>query len=122
MPALSSQNVVSVVTEGAATTHTKQVVVDGAASVIVVVNISARTGGTLTVTVSGLSASGAKWTLLASAGLTSVATTTLTISPDITASANAIAQAVVPSCIQIDAVSSSTPSGLSYTVDVECGY
>jgi hypothetical protein len=90
----------------------------GAQNLAVVLDVTANTGGnTATLTISGVDRSGNKlWTILASAAKT-VSTTVLRVSPNITASANLIAQDVVPSEIQID-VAHSDGAAITYSVGV----
>jgi hypothetical protein len=67
-----------------------------------VIDITAISGATLTVTIKGKDQlSGKYYTILASAGKTGTGTTVLTVYPTITASANVIAQDCLPSTYQI---------------------
>lgn len=90
----------------------------GSDALVVVLDVTANTAGnTATLTVSGVDRAGNKlWTILASAAKT-VSTTVLRVSPNITASANLIAQDVLPSEIQIDVANSDTAS-ITYSVGV----
>lgn len=85
----------------------------------VIVDITAITGTTptLTVTVQGKDpASGKYFTLLASAALNAAGTTVLTVYPAVTVAANAAASDVVPRTFRvISAVAGTTPQ-VTYTV------
>lgn len=89
-----------------------------AGALVVVLDVTANTGGnTATLTISGVDrASNKIWTILASAAKT-VSTTVLRVSPQITASANLIAQDIIPSEIQID-VAHSDGNPITYSVGV----
>lgn len=91
----------------------------GATELAVVLDVTAATAAnTATVTISGCDrTSGKIWTILASAAKTSATTTVLRVSPNITASANLIAQDVLPSEIQID-VAHSDGQPITYSVGV----
>ena len=101
-----------------ATTTTDLVLSPGCESrgLVLAINISAFTSGTLTVTVSGVTSSAYTYTIVASAALGSAATTTLRISPGITAATNVSVSDVVPQIVQVVA----TVSGggvLAYGID-----
>lgn len=121
MSNLVDQAVIASTVVSAAGTVTKQVDTAGARSCVVVINVTAFSTGTLTVTVSGLSAQGVPWTILASTALAAVATTTLKIGPGLPVAANASANDVVPGNLQISAAAATSPS-LTYTIDIEYGY
>lgn len=81
--------------------------------VIVFVNISAITGTspTLTVTISGVDSNGTAYTILASPALTATGLTVLKVYPALAASANAVANDVLPVLWRIDtAIGGTTPS------------
>lgn len=87
----------------------------------VVVNITAITGTTpsLTVTVEGKDPlSGKYFTLLASAALTATGTTVLSIGPALTAAANSVANAFVPPIFRIRATIAGTTPAVTATVGV----
>ena len=90
-----------------------------AEGMIVVLDVTAATSAnTATVTISGVDrASGKIWTILASAAKTSPTTTVLRVSPNITASANLIAQDLIPAEVQID-VAHSDGNPITYSVSV----
>lgn len=70
----------------------------------VIVDITAITAGSLTVTIRGKDlVSGKTWTLLASAALTTTGTTILTVYPSLTASANAVANDALPETWEVGA-------------------
>lgn len=89
----------------------------GSDALAVVLDVTAVTANTATLTISGVDRAGNKlWTILASAAK-AVSTTVLRVSPNITASANLIAQDVLPSEIQID-VANSDSGSITYSVGV----
>lgn len=89
-----------------------------ASKLVIVVNISAFTSGSLTVTINGTSSSSYTYPLLTSAALAAVAVTPLRIFPGATASANAVANDMVPRTVQVVTTVSGT---LTYGIDYELG-
>lgn len=87
--------------------------------VILDITVNAGTSATLTVTISGVDpASGKKYTLLASAGITAVGTTVYTVYPGLTAVNNVTATNVLPGTYAVDvAVGSADPA--TYSVGVQ---
>ena len=78
--------------------------------IIVVINITAITAGSLTVTIQGKDiVSGVYYTLLASAALAATGTTVLTVYPGMTASANAAANSPLPRTWRISSVVATGP-------------
>jgi hypothetical protein len=101
-----------------ATTTTDLVLSPGCESrgLVLAVNVSAFTSGTLTVVVSGVTSSAYTYTILTSAALGAAATTVLRISPSLTAATNTTVNDVVPQIVQVVA----TVSGggvLTYGID-----
>src|SRR5713101_4570017 len=90
-----------------------------AGALVVLLDVTADTGGnTVTVTISGVDrASNKVWTILASAAKGVGTTTVLRVSPQITASANLIAQDIIPSEVQISVVHSDA-NPITYSVGV----
>lgn len=85
----------------------------------VVVSITAISGTTptLTVTLQGVDpTSGAQYTLLASAALNANGTTVLTVYPGLTASANAVANDVLPAVWSVKAVIGGTGPSVTGTI------
>jgi hypothetical protein len=75
----------------------------------VIVDITARTTGTVTITINGLDpVSGKYYPLLTSAVLAAVATTVLRVGPMLTAAANLVAALPVPPTFQVVAVVGTT--------------
>jgi hypothetical protein len=71
----------------------------------IAINIGTITAGSLTVTLLGYdNSSGAAWTVLASAALSSAGLTLIEVGPNVAASANVIAQDYAPAFYQIKAV------------------
>lgn len=87
---------------------------------VLVVNISAFTSGTLTVATSGVSAAAYTNTLLTSAALGAAATTALQMGPSLPATANLSANVVLPSQVQVVATVSGGGS-LTYGIDYFLG-
>jgi hypothetical protein len=87
-----------------------------ASKAVIVVSISAFTSGSLTVAISGATSSGYSYPILTSTALAAVAVTPLRIFPGATASANAVANDMVPRTIQVVTTVSGT---LTYGVDYE---
>lgn len=84
-----------------------------------VIDITAITGTTptLTVTIQGKdTASGKYYTILASAALSSVSTTVLTVFPGITASANVAANDILPRTWRVSAVIGGTTPAVTATI------
>jgi hypothetical protein len=104
--------------------------IDGAAAsqnaVILVINISAFTSGTLTVQIQGLTATGiafpsAAGGLLSSTALAAAAVTSLSIGPGLPATANFSANSAIPSALAITITPASTPVftfGIDYIIGV----
>ncbi len=109
------------VTAATGGTVNNSVALDQAHSLIVVINITGYSAGTLTVTIKGSSATGAQWTILASNALSANGVTVLRVSPNLAASANVTAQDIVPPNIVISAVAASSPV-FTYSIDVETSY
>lgn len=86
----------------------------------VVINISAFTSGTLTVAVSGVTATAYTYSILSSAALAAAATTALQIAPSLTAATNLAANAIVPGSVQVVATVSGGAS-LTYGIDYFLG-
>lgn len=89
----------------------------GYRGVMVVIDLTAfTTAASLTVTIQGKDPlSGKYYTILASAAITSVSTTVLTVYPALTAAANSVANAVMPRDWAIDCVHG---NGNSHTYSV----
>lgn len=87
----------------------------------VVIDITVVGGApTLTVTIQGRDrASGKYFTILASAALTAVGTTVLTVYPGLTASANVVANDVIPEDWRITAVIGGTTPAVTATVSAQ---
>lgn len=92
-------------------------------SLIVVLDITAVTGTpAIVVTIQGVDkVSGKKWTILASASKAAAATTVLRVSPNITASANLIAQDIIPPDLNIHVVDSGSGDTATYTIAAYLG-
>ena len=104
-----------------ATTYSDEFSTVGHRGLIVVLNISAKTGTIgITATVQGYDDASAAWyDLLASASKTATGTTVLEVHPAITVVANAAASAQVPSRCRVKLVDSGTAGGsnhATYTV------
>jgi hypothetical protein len=79
------------------------------------INITAISAGSLTVTIEGKDpASGTYYTVLASAALTTTGFTLLTIYPGLTASANVVANQILPKTFRIKQVVATGPA--TYTI------
>ncbi len=87
-----------------------------ASKAVIIVNISAFTSGSLTVAINGITSSGYSYPILTSAALAAVAVTPLRIFPGATASANAVANDMVPRSLQVVTTVSGT---LTYGIDYE---
>lgn len=87
---------------------------------VVVVNISVFTSGTLTVAINGVSASAYSYAILTSAALGAAATTPVQVGPGLPATANVSANAVLPSQVQVVATVSGGGS-LTYGIDYFLG-
>jgi hypothetical protein len=87
-----------------------------ASKAIIVVNISAFTSGSLTVTINGITSSGYTYPILTSTALAAVAVTPLRIFPGGTAAANAVANDMVPRTLQVVTTVTGT---LTYGIDYE---
>lgn len=83
---------------------------------VIIINISAFTSGSLTVAVNGITSSGYSYPILTSTALAAVAVTPLRIFPGATASANAVANDMVPRSLQVVTTVSGT---LTYGIDYE---
>lgn len=84
---------------------------------IVVVDITALTAGTVTITVEGKDeVSGKYYTLLASTAIAATGTTVLTIYPGLTAAANSVANNVTPTKCRVRSTVVTGPA--TYTVGV----
>ena len=89
-----------------------------ARSLILVINISAYTSGSLTVAVSGVTASAYTYSILTSAALAAAATTTMSMAPSLTTASNTVANVVIPASVQV--VATYTGS-LTYGIDYILG-
>lgn len=87
-----------------------------ASKAVIILNVSAYTSGTITVTINATTSSGYSYPLLVSAAIGATGVTPLRIFPGATASANAVANDMVPRTIQV--VTTGTFS-LTYGVDYE---
>jgi hypothetical protein len=92
----------------------------GTRSLVVVIDITAFTSGTLTVTIKGITPAGVVYTILASAALGAAAITTLKVGPGLTASTNVAANDVIPDQIQVIVAEASTPV-FTYSVEYLLG-
>ena len=121
MPAAQQQVNANVIPIGSVpVAGTVNVNTPNATSLIVTIDVEAKTSGTFTVEIFGVSATGAQHALLTSASLGgSTGVTTLTVCPVgvLAASANVIANAPVPPTIALTTAVSS-PVGITYHVDV----
>lgn len=82
----------------------------GASGIIVLVNVTAWTAGSLTVSVLGYTALGATYTIATTAALVATGVVRLRISPGLTAAANQTVADLVPDRIRIHcAVADATP-------------
>lgn len=90
-----------------------------AVKAVIILNIASYTSGSLTVTVSGVTAQGFVYTLLASAAVSATGQTVLRIFPGATPSANAVANDAIPRVMRI-AVSGTFVAtyGLDYQLSV----
>lgn len=95
----------------------------GAVGLEVVLDVTADTGGnTVTLTISGADrASGKLWTVLASAAKASSTTTVLRVNQNLAASANLIAQDMVPPEVAIT-VAHSDSAAITYSIGVHLTY
>lgn len=81
-------------------------------------NVSATNSGGVTITIQGKdSASGAYYTILAGTAISTVTSQRLRVTPDIAASANSIAQDILPRFIRIQAVT--TTAAPAFTVGLD---
>lgn len=107
----------TVFSSAARTTHTASNVLysDGARGIRFDLNISAFTGTSITFTVQFYDFAAATWrTLLASAALSATGAVVLQITPDLAASANLIAQAILPERIRV--LPSGTITSVTYSM------
>lgn len=86
-----------------------------ASKAVIVVNVTAITG-TLTVTINAITASGYSYPILVSTAIATTGTTPLRIGEGLTASANAVANDILPRTIQVVTAVTGT---ISYGVDYE---
>lgn len=108
-----------VIAAGATTAQTSSTVTTyNASKLIVAINISAFTSGTLTFTVNGITSSGYTYPILVSTALASTGVTPLRIFPSATSSPNAVANDMVPRSFNV--VVTGTFSA-TYGVDYELG-
>lgn len=85
----------------------------------VVINVTAQSGGSVTCTIQGHDIlSGATWTLLASAAITTVSTVILTVYPGAPVSANVSANDVIPAEVILH-FTSANGSSITYSVTAE---
>lgn len=89
-----------------------------ARSMVIVVNVSAVSGGSITVTINGTTSSSYVYPLLTSAALNTVAVTPLRIFPGSSPSANAVANDVVPRNVTVTVTVTGT---ITYGVDYVLG-
>lgn len=87
-----------------------------ASRAVIILNVSAFTSGTITVTINGVTSSGYTYPILVSAAIGATGVTPLRIFPGATASANAVANDMVPRSLQV--VTTGTFS-LTYGIDYE---
>jgi hypothetical protein len=108
-----------IVLASAARTTLQNVPIDnngGAKYMDLVIDITAYTAGSLTVTVQGVDpASGKKYTILASAALAAVATTVLRIGPALTAAANVAANYSLPAQLNVS-VAVGDATSITYSI------
>lgn len=81
---------------------------------LIVVNVSAVSGGTVTVTITGTTSTGYDYPILVSTALGSIAVTPLRVAPGLTASPNAVANDIIPRNLKITATVSGT---ITYGID-----
>lgn len=109
----------AVIAAGATTTQTSSTITTyNASKLVVVINVSAFTSGTLTFTVNGITSSGYTYPILVSTALGATGVTPLRIFPGSTPSANAVANDMVPRSFNV--VVTGTFSA-TYGVDYELG-
>jgi hypothetical protein len=90
-----------------------------ASKAVIIVNVSAFTSGSLTVTVNGITSSGYSYPILVSTALAATGTTPLRIFPGATPSANAVANDMVPRTLQVvTAVTGTLTYGIDYELSV----
>jgi len=81
------------------------------------ITVISGAGATLTVTVEGWNKAASSWVpVLVSAGLVAVATTTLHVSPNMTAAANVTANATLYETMRVRPVKSGTTTTLTYSI------
>lgn len=115
MPGVSNPEF-NVAPAGTAVAISKTVQTEGAQFLTVICKTTtASVGNTVTVTISGTSATGAQWTLLASAAINSVTVTPLQVGPGLPATANVSADAALPPEVVISTVIAGT---VAYSIDV----
>lgn len=82
----------------------------GAGGLIVLIDVTAWTAGSITVTVNGVTPQGKTYPLLASAAIVATGVVKLSISPSLTAVANSKANELLPDLVRIHvAVADATP-------------
>lgn len=109
-----------VVAAGATTTQTSSTITTyNASKLIVAINISAFTSGTLTFTVNGITSSGYTYPILVSTALGATGVTPLRIFPGSTPSANAVANDLVPRSFNVVVTGTfSATYGVDYELSV----
>jgi len=108
----------AVLAAGQSTSQTRVIQIGTSRRLLIVINIASASGGTLQVTINGVSASGYVYPILSSLTLSSVAVTPLRVGPSLTPSSNAVANDLLPSSLQIVATATAT---IAYGIDYIAG-
>ncbi|GAP53559.1 hypothetical protein AHiyo6_01240 [Arthrobacter sp. Hiyo6] len=110
-----ANSTVSVIAAGTTTTQTNIALTTyNAKKLVLVVNVSAVTGGNIVVTINGKSTSGYSYQILTSASLTAIAVTPLRVGVGLTAAANTVANDVLPRDVTVTVTVTGT---ITYGVD-----
>lgn len=103
---------------GRTTSQTVTVNTFNARSLVILVNVASVTGGTLTLTINGVSLSAYVYPLLLGLSISTTGVTPYRIAPGLTPSPNAVANDVVPRSVQIVATATGT---ISFGIDYASG-